>query len=185
MIIETIVSTIDKNERVNFSPFGIKKKNKQIFISPYIPSKTLINLEATKCAVVNYTDDTSFFVDCIIGNKKFKKKKCKNFSGFFLEDCFGYEQVKVKKIIKNKLRPTFVCEIDKSFHIKNYEGHNRAKASIIEACILASRVHLLGKKKILNELNYLSIAVEKTAGSLEKKSWKKILNYINKKIDEK
>ena len=26
MIIETIVSTIDKNERVNFSPFGIKKK---------------------------------------------------------------------------------------------------------------------------------------------------------------
>ena len=185
MIIETIVSTIDNDGKVNFSPFGIKKNKNQIYISPYIPSRTLLNLKSTKCAVVNYTDNTSFFVDCIIGNKKFKKKKCKNFSGFFLEDCFGYEQVKVKKIIKNKLRPTFVCEIDKSFHIKNYEGHNRAKASIIEACILASRVHLLGKKKIFNELNYLSIAVEKTAGSLEKKSWNKILNYINKKIDEK
>ena len=85
MIIETIVSTIDKNERVNFSPFGIKKDNNQIRISPYIPSKTLLNLESTKCAVVNYTDNTSFFVDCIIGNKKFKKKRCKNFQGFFLE----------------------------------------------------------------------------------------------------
>jgi len=185
MIIETIVSTIDNDEKVNFSPFGIKKNKNKIYISPYIPSKTLLNLESTKCAVVNYTDNTSFFVDCIIGNKKFKKKKCKKFPGFFLEDCFGYEQVKVKKIIKDKLRPTFVCEIDKSFQIKSYEGHNRAKASIIEACILASRVHLLDKKKILNELSYLSISVNKTAGSLEEKSWKKILKYINKKIDEK
>ena len=161
MIIETIVSTIDNDEKVNFSPFGIKKNKNQIYISPYIPSKTLLNLELTKCAVVNYTDDTSFFVNCIIGNKK------------------------VKKIIKDKLRPTFVCEIDKSFQLKGYFGHNRAKASIIEACILASRVHLLDKKKILNELSYLSISVDKTAGTLEKKSWKKILKYIDKKIYEK
>ena len=185
MIIETIVSTIGNDGKVNFSPFGIKKNKNQIYISPYIPSKTLLNLKSSRCAVVNYTDNTSFFVDCITGNKKFKKKKCKNFPGFFLEDCFGYEQVKVKRIIKDKLRPTFVCEIDKSFQIKGYEGHNRAKASIIEACILASRVHLLDKKKILNELSYLSISVDKTAGTLEKKSWKKILKYIDKKIDEK
>ena len=185
MIIETIVSTLDNHGKVNFSPFGIKKNKNQIHISPYIPSRTLLNLESTKCAVVNYTDNTSFFVDCIIGNKKFKKKKCRKFPGFFLENCFGYEQVRVKKIIKDKLRPTFICKIDKSFQIKNYEGHNRAKASIIEACILASRVNLLDKKKILTEINYLSISVEKTAGFLEKKSWKKILKFINEKIDEK
>ena len=185
MIIETIVSTISNDGKVNFSPFGIKKNKNQIYISPYIPSKTLLNLKSSRCAVVNYTDNTSFFVDCITGNKKFKKKKCKNFPGYFLENCFSYEQVKVKKIIEDKLRPTFVCEIDESFHIKSYKGHNRAKASIIEACILASRVHLLDKKKILNELSYLSISVDKTAGTLEKKSWKKILKYIDKKIDEK
>ena len=50
MIIETIVSTIDNDEKVNFSPFGIKKNKNQIYISPYIPSKTLLNLESTKCA---------------------------------------------------------------------------------------------------------------------------------------
>ena len=57
----------------------------------------------------------------------------------------------------------------KAFRKKKYDGHNRAKAAIIEACILASRVKLLKKKKILDELNYLSIGVEKTAGNLEKK----------------
>ena len=72
MIIETIVSTIDTDEKVNFSPFGIKKNKNQIYISPYIPSRTLLNLQSTKLAVVNYTDNTSFFVDCIIGNKEFK-----------------------------------------------------------------------------------------------------------------
>ena len=51
MIIETIVSTIDNDEKVNFSPFGIKKNKNQIYISPYIPSKTLLNLELTKCEV--------------------------------------------------------------------------------------------------------------------------------------
>ena len=84
MIIETIVSTIDKNSDVNFSPFGIKKRNNNVYISPYIPSKTLSNLESTKHAVVNYTDNVSFFVNCIIGNKKFKKRNVQTSLGFFL-----------------------------------------------------------------------------------------------------
>ena len=41
MIIETIVSTIDKNNKVNFSPFGIKKRDNNVYISPYIPSKNI------------------------------------------------------------------------------------------------------------------------------------------------
>ena len=59
MIIETIVSTVNKKGEVNFAPFGIKKK-KQSFYFSYIPSKTLLNLESTKCAVVNYTDNSKF-----------------------------------------------------------------------------------------------------------------------------
>ena len=44
MIIETIISTINDKGEVNFAPFGIKKNEKFIYISPYIPSKTLNNL---------------------------------------------------------------------------------------------------------------------------------------------
>ena len=185
MIIETIVSTIDKNSDVNFSPFGIKKRNNNVYISPYIPSKTLSNLESTKHAVINYTDNVSFFVNCIIGNKKFKKKKCTNFPGYFLENCLSYEQVVVKKILQDTKRPTFICEVQKNISVSNYQGHNRSKAAIIEACILASRVNLLDENKIFNELEYLKISVEKTAGPKEKRSWEKILKYINEKIYEK
>ena len=75
MIFETIVSTLDKNKEINFAPFGIKKSKNTILISPFVPSKTLNNLKENKFAVVNYTDRSEFFVDCIIGKIKFKKRK--------------------------------------------------------------------------------------------------------------
>ena len=58
MIFETIVSTINNKGQVNFAPFGIRKRKEFIFISPYIPSKTLENLKQTKCASINYLDDS-------------------------------------------------------------------------------------------------------------------------------
>ena len=59
----------------------------------------------------------------------------------------SYDEVVVKKIIEDSVRPSFICEVVKSVLKKKYDGHNRAKAAIIEACILASRVKLLKKKK--------------------------------------
>ena len=72
----------------------------------------------------------------------------------------------------------------KNISVNNYQGHNRSKAAIIEVCILASRVNLLDENKIFSELEYLKISVE-TAGPKEKRSWEKILKYINEKIYEK
>ena len=182
MIIETIVSTIDKNGKVNFAPFGIKKEKKKIFISPYIPSKTLDNLKLTKCAVINYTNDSRFFVNCIVGEKNFEKKKCKMIKNFFLNKCQSYDEVLVEEIIDHQERPTFVCKVIYSANRERFDGHNRAKSSLIEACILASRVNLIENEKIINELDYLSISIDKTAGDEEKKSWVKINKYIKNKM---
>ena len=83
MIIETIISTVNSKGQVNFAPFGIKKKSKDIIISPYIPSITLQNLRDNNCAVINYIDDASFYVNCILGNKILKKKRHKSLTVFF------------------------------------------------------------------------------------------------------
>ena len=75
MIIESIVSTVSKKGRINFAPFGVTKKKKEILISPYVPSTTLQNLKSNKCAVINYIDDATFYVNCITGEKKNLKRK--------------------------------------------------------------------------------------------------------------
>ena len=65
--------------------------------------------------------------------------------------------------------------------IKPFKGFNRAQAAVIEAAILVSRIQILPLKKIKKELQYLKIAIEKTAGNNEKIAWKKLMNKINSK----
>ena len=89
MIIETIISTTNSNNEVNFAPFGIRKKNNFIFISPYIPSRTLDNLISNKCAVINYTNNPNHFVNCLIGKKKFQKLKENDFIVIFDVGAYG------------------------------------------------------------------------------------------------
>ena len=44
---------------------------------------------------------------------------------------------------------------------------------------------MISKRKILHELEYLSIGVEKTSGENEEIAWKKINSFILKKLNEK
>jgi hypothetical protein len=42
---------------------------------------------------------------------------------------------------------------------------------VVEAAILASRLHLLPREKVESEIAYLEIAVAKTAGPAELEAW--------------
>ena len=52
-----------------------------------------------------------------------------------------------------------------------FEGLNRAKAAVIEAAILVSRLDFLPRDKIEREIEYLKAALEKTAGAAEQEAW--------------
>ena len=44
-----------------------------------------------------------------------------------LENSLSYDEVVVKKIIEDSVRPSFICEVVKSVSKKKYDGHNRAE----------------------------------------------------------
>jgi hypothetical protein len=50
-------------------------------------------------------------------------------------------------------------------------GFNRAQAAVIELAILSSRLTMLPREKVEREIEYLTIAVEKTAGPREEEAW--------------
>ncbi|MCG8378302.1 MAG: DUF447 family protein, partial [Proteobacteria bacterium] len=54
---------------------------------------------------------------------------------------------------------------------KPFKGFNRAQAAVLEAAILVSRLDMLPDEKIDQEIKYLTIAIEKTAGKNEKIAW--------------
>jgi hypothetical protein len=57
-------------------------------------------------------------------------------------------------------------------------GLNRAKAAVLEAAVLVSRLHMLPDEKIDNEIKYLQIAIDKTAGEHEVEAWGWLMNRI-------
>ena len=51
-------------------------------------------------------------------------------------------------------------------------GLNRAQAAVLEAAILATRLQMLPRTKVEQELDYLAIAIGKTAGEQEREAWR-------------
>jgi hypothetical protein len=59
-----------------------------------------------------------------------------------------------------------------------FRGFNRAQNAVIEASVLVSRLHMLPPGKIDAELEYLAIAMEKTAGKREWQAWNWLMEHI-------
>ena len=56
---------------------------------------------------------------------------------------------------------------------------------MIEACILVSRLHMLPREKVEQEIAYLSIAIEKTAGPDEAQAWSWLMDEIKARYSAK
>ena len=75
-------------------------------------------------------------------------------------------------------RPRFHCRVVQTVSHRPFQGFNRAQAAVIEAAILVSRLHMLPRQKVEQEMAYLEIAIAKTAGPAEQEAW----NWLIEKI---
>tara|TARA_B100001123_G_C15118905_1_gene950511 strand:+ start:431 stop:982 length:552 start_codon:yes stop_codon:yes gene_type:complete len=181
MIRESILITTDLKNKPHIAPMGIIFQEKKLIISPFIPSKTYLNLKENPFAVINFTDNVDIFANSLLGKKDFKILPTKKIKSFYLKDSLSFLEIKVIKFIENKVRPRFECKILKTTTLNSFKGFNRAQFSVIEAAILVSRINMISIKKIKKEIKYLKIGIEKTAGKVEKKAWKKLMKKINEK----
>ena len=60
-----------------------------------------------------------------------------------------------------------------------FMGFNRAQAAVIELAVLVSRLHMLPIEKINQEMQYLQIAIDKTAGERELQAWQWLVDRIS------
>jgi hypothetical protein len=60
-----------------------------------------------------------------------------------------------------------------------FRGFNRAQAAVVEAAILVSRLHMLPADKIDREIEYLKIAIDKTAGPREREAWEWLMERVS------
>lgn len=178
MIRETIVTTVSGEGRVHIAPIGIIADGEGWIIAPFRPSTTIDNLTAVPFAVANYTDDVRVFAGCLTGRQDWPTTASVEVPVPRLANALAHAELAVARITDDGQRPRFHCRVVCRASHAPFEGFNRAQAAVIEAAILVSRLHLLPREKIENEIAYLEIAVGKTAGTREQEAW----NWLMEKI---
>ena len=180
MIHEVIVTTQNNNGRAQIAPMGIKWRGEIAVIAPFRPSATLNNLLAQRCAVINYTDDIRIFAGCLTGRYEWPLTESRSIDAPRLADALAHCEVRLQRIEDDELRPRLLCRPVFQASHGPFRGFNRAQAAVLELAILTSRLDRLTMDKIERDIDYLSIAVEKTAGPHEKQAW----GWLIDKIDE-
>ncbi|CAO3427121.1 DUF447 domain-containing protein [Azospirillum endophyticum] len=176
LIRETIITTTGTDDRPHVAPMGVTVEpdgdGERLVLAPFRPSRTLDNLLARRCAVINHTDDVRVFAGCISGRRRdWPTVPADTIDAPRLADCLSHEEIAVVEVENDPVRPRFHCRTVHAVAHARFRGFNRAQAAVIEAAILVSRLDMLPVDKIAREVEYLTIAIGKTAGPRELEAW--------------
>jgi hypothetical protein len=178
MVRETILTTISGDGRVHIAPIGIIADGDGWIIAPFRPSTTLDNLRAVPFAVANYSDDVRIFAGCLTGRFDWPTTMADEVPVPRLAHALAHAELAVTRVTEDEQRPRFHCRVVRLLPHAPFEGFNRAKAAVVEAAILVSRLDLLPREKIEKEMAYLEIAVSKTAGAAEGQAWNWLMERV-------
>ena len=188
MIYEIIISSVNSHGDAHVAPFGVQIQAGLAVISPYKPSVTLENILATNHAVLNITDDVRVFAGALTRRQAWSLVSAEKIIGYRLVDTLLHQELRLAKVVDDVLRPQLHMEVLHEVQHQPFKGFNRAQAAVIELAVLASRLHLLTKDKVLSEISYLQIAIDKTAGERELQAWRwlteKVENYYAEQAGE-
>ncbi len=171
LIREVILSTVDRSGNAQLAPIGLIEHGQGWIIAPFRPSKTGDNLSETPFAVANYTDDAAIFAGLITGRSDWPLVAAKIIPVPRLAAALAHAELHVTSVEDDAARPRYHCEVVHREQHAPFEGFSRARNAVLECAILLTRLHLLPREKIDREIEYLAIAVEKTAGPREREAW--------------
>lgn len=178
MIREVIVTTRQEDGSTHIAPMGVRYENERYIIAPFKPSATLNNIQREKNAVINHVDDVRIFAGCLTDHKEWPVIACDKITGKRLESALSHLELELDFIEEDELRPRFFMQLIHSVNHRPFTGFNRAQAAVLELAILVSRLDMLPEEKIRNELQYLTIAIEKTAGKNEMLAWQWLMDKV-------
>lgn len=181
MIHETVVTTTSPGGVVHVAPMGVLLARDTVVLKPFRPSVTLDNVLATQCAVVNFTTDVRIFAGCVTGRRDWPTAPAETVPGVRLVSSLAHAELRLLGQEDDPLRPRLRMHRVHDVHHGDFEGFNRAQAAVLEAAVLVSRLDMLAPAKIAQEIGYLRIAIDKTAGEAELQAWQWLLEAIRER----
>ena len=178
LIHEVIVTSLDASGKSHSAPMGVSEVNGYIFIKPFKPSSTYDNLKRHRQCTINFTDDVRVFAGSLTGRREWPTLPCHTISGAYLEQALAHTELELVSFDDDSPRACFHGQVVDEYNHRPFRGFNRAQSAVIEASILVSRLGMLPEQKIIEEINYLKIGLEKTAGKRELEAWGWLMDKI-------
>ena len=178
MILETIVTTVDDAGLVNIAPMGVEWGTDVIVLKPFLETATFRNVSAVGAAVVNLVDDVRVFARAAISNPQYPTTPATAVRGVRLADCCSWRELRVRSVDSTPPRSRIEAEVVHRGVEREFIGFNRACHAVLEATIYATRLHLLARDFIEQELARLQVIVDKTAGPAEHEAMVLVADYI-------
>ena len=173
---EIILISENADGTPHIAPFGMRERGELLLIAPFRPSISLDNLMSGRPATINTTDDVRVFAGALTGRREWLVSKLDG--AWVLSSVLSYRSLKLAKVEEDEQRPHLYFDVEKEGNLKPFQGYNRAQAAVIELCVLVSRLNRLPLEKILAEIKYLQIAIDKTAGEQELEAWRWLIEAV-------
>jgi uncharacterized protein len=178
LIHECVVTTLTTEGRPHVAPLGLIEEAGYWIAAPFRPSATLFNLEHNGKLTASFTDDARIFAGLVTGTRNFPLTDIQGWPAPRLSAALAHAALEVERVEADAVRPHFYCRVKHTESHRSFLGMNRARAAVLEAAILATRLDRLSRDKVDNEIAYLRIAIDKTAGEAEREAWEMVLQKI-------
>lgn len=182
MILEGIVTTLSASGTVNVAPMGptVDETLEWLLLRPFQSSTTYRNLKQTRCGVFHVTDDVLLLAKAAIGRLEAipETKPAVKIDGVVLKSACRWYEFQVVLLDDSEERTRIDARVVHVGRMRDFLGFNRARHAVLEAAILATRVHLISRADILAEFARLASPVEKTCGPREQEAFQLLWDYV-------
>jgi len=179
VIYETLVTTLDRAGRPHVAPMGIGLDGEVVVLRPFRTASTCRNLEARAAGVVHFTDNVLLFARAALGTEMPSHRPAEAIPGVVLDDAGHWREFRVEERDLSGERALFRGRVVATGRRRDLLIFNRAQHAVIEATILATRLHLTGRDPVLAEIERLRPLVDKTGGSDERAAFAYVLAHVH------
>jgi hypothetical protein len=183
-ILETVLTTINPDGSVNCAAMGVEWGEPRIVIKPYRGTRTLRNLQATRAAVVNVTDDILLLSQAALGDPHPPTRRAASVDGAILDAACSWREVRVEAVDDHAPRARVTALVVDRGAGREFLGLNRASYAVLEASILASRARMLPAEEIAAEIQRLQVLVDKTGGPREREAMAYVTRHVRAVIGD-
>jgi hypothetical protein len=171
MIVEGIVTSLNAAGELNVAPMGpiVDEAMTTLLLRPFQTSRTYRNLKEHPVGVFHIVDDVLLLAQAAIGRVEHLPPTfpAEKITGQVLRDSCRWYEFEIEELDDSSERTRIQTRVVHTGRLRDFFGFNRAKHAVIEAAILATRLHLLPTEQVRQQWEWLRSPVEKTAGPQE------------------